>query len=430
MYQAIISRIINVMPITNTDNISFGTVNGNTVVVSRATTNGELGIFFECDGALSPEFAKTNDLTRYKDPITGESKGGFFDDNGRVRAQKFRGVKSDGFWCPLSYLGFTGVDISSLKEHDKFDTLNGVVICFKYITEATKKASNRTANVRKKLRIRKEIIAFPKHFDTKQFRNEAWQFKKGDLISISEKLHGTSQRFAYVEESHICQKYSWPWLLQKLGLKQKKVWKHVLGTRNIVLESPETSKGYYENEAFRFKAVQPLVDKLHKYEMIFAEIVGWSGQDTSIMPAGNPKAMNDKKFQKTYGTLMNYSYGCERGNVDMFIYRIIRMNEDGKFVDLSWDSVKKRCAELGVKTVPELCDSFIYDGNEETLRELVESLTDGVSVVDSRHIREGVCVRAENYPAPTVMKSKSFAFKCMEGMQKDKEDYVDIEEAS
>jgi hypothetical protein len=431
MYQAIVAKIKNVTPIPDTDNIATGDIFGNTVVVSRKTSNEHLGIYFGVDGQLSKEFAQANDLIRYKDPSTGEMKGGFFDDNRRVRAQKFRGVRSEGFWCPIEYLKFTGCNLEKLQEGERFDVLNGVPICNKYITEATRLAAAKKASgIKKKLKEKRSVLAFPKHFDTSQFRESAKSFKVGDLITITEKLHGTSQRFAYTEEEYIYPKWSWGSFAQKIGLKNRKAWVHVVGTRNVTLRSVEEKKGYYEDENFRFSVVKNLEGKLHKHEILFFEVVGWVNNVTSIMPKANTESLKDKQFRKKYGQHMYYSYGTEQGQADIYVYRIAHMNEDGFCVDLSWEGVKKRCQELGIKHVPELTNAFIYDGDLEKLRKIVEDLTEGESTVDNRHIREGVCVRADKYPTPMVAKNKSFAFKVLEGIAKDNSDYVDMEESA
>lgn len=200
-YKAYVTSIkVSNHPDPEVHSIALGNANGNTVVISKKVKDGDLGLYFECDGQLSEEFAKANDLVRYTDPVTGEKKGGFFDLNRKVRAQKFRGVKSDGFWMPISSLSFIdGFDPNSLKEGDSFTEINGVAICNKFVTKATQKAASEK---KKKDSIHKEeklIITFPKHFDTDQFRNEARKFKAGDLISISMKAHGCVDRETIIE---------------------------------------------------------------------------------------------------------------------------------------------------------------------------------------------------------------------------------------
>jgi len=124
MYKAIVAKII-VFPHPDADRLQLGNVLGNQVVVGLDTYTSEVGLFFNTDGQLSSEFCIANDLLRRKDS-EGKPAGGMFDENNRrVRAQKFRGQKSDGFWIPLTSLNFTGGDISSLKEGDMLDEFNG-----------------------------------------------------------------------------------------------------------------------------------------------------------------------------------------------------------------------------------------------------------------------------------------------------------------
>ena len=80
--------------------------------------------------------------------------------------------------------------------------------------------------------------------------------------------------------------------------------------------------------------------------------------------------------------------------------------------------------------VPDVIEPFVYDGDEGKLRNLVEELTEGPSTIDPSHIREGVCVRADRYTVPVVLKSKSHLFRILEGLVKDDLEYLDIEEIS
>ena len=417
-YQAIISKInVSPHPDPEVHSIAVGVTCNNVVVVSKSTQSGDLGIYFECDGQLSQRFCEENKLLR--------ALGGFFEENRRVRAQKFRGVHSDGFWIPIDSVAFTGVQMSLLKEGYRFESLNGIEICRKYETKAT------VASREKKVRKNKEITFkadFPKHFSTGQFRTSVGDFKKGDLITISEKVHGTSQRFACTEVKLLTSKWSLGRLKQVLGFRPRKKWDHLVGTRNVTLYSPEQTS-YYESEGFRFQVVEKIRPLLKKGEILFFEVVGWTDTGKSIMPKVDTSKLKDKKFRKKYGESFHYSYGCTYGQSDIFVYRIAHITPDGELIDLSWNAVKDRCKELFVKTVPEL-EQFIFDGDGNALCATVESLTDGESILDASHIREGVCVRADRYPIPLVVKNKSFFFKVLEGFAKDDSEYEDMEEAA
>lgn len=49
---------------------------------------------------------------------------GYFDETGRIRALKLRGVKSEGIFLPLSSLDYIGVDLSNIVPGSQdFDTI-------------------------------------------------------------------------------------------------------------------------------------------------------------------------------------------------------------------------------------------------------------------------------------------------------------------
>lgn len=446
MYEAIVARCFTEKH-PNADRLLIGKVLGNTVVVSDKTENGQLGVFFDADGQLSEEFCKINDLYSRLDE-TGNKVGGFFDDKRKVKAQKFRGVKSDGFFVPLSYFDYTGFDLSSLKEFDKFDELNGHKICEKYFSPATKQKIAREGNKQKEKK--KESVNFPKHIETDQFRQNSWKIKVGDVVCLTEKCHGTSFRFAYLECVNEIEykKYSWKWFKQKLGIfllstnepdhsvfhDELSFRKHYVGSRNIIVGSLEDSQSkiqsYYGDESFRFKVVRQLEGQLKVGEIIYGEILGWVNETTLIMPSADLTKLKDKSLTKRYGNKFYYAYGANKGEAKIFIYRIANQNQDGNLIDLSWEQVKERCKELSLETVPELCSPFVYDGNEEALRENIDLLCEGDSTLDSSHIKEGVCLRIDHYSKPLILKQKSYNFKLLEGIIKEDDSYQDLEEVS
>ena len=432
MYNVVVAKIqVSQHPDPEVHSLAIGNVLGNTVVVSKETENGSLGIFFETDGQLGQEFAEKNNLLRKIDPETGKNLGGLFSEDRRVRCQKIRGIKSDGFWCPLSYLEHFG-DVSELKEHDKFTAFNDVSIGQKYETWKTRaaaKAANKPAKGIKKPRV--ELLAMRRHFDTEQFRTDCWKFKKGDYVSISEKIHATSQRVANVKVELPIQNYSFAWLKQKLGFNvvPKTEYRVYVGTRNVILENNNNGATYYGNENFRYACIEDFKDKLYKNECLYGEVTHTNTDGKALMHQPTSKT-KDKAIIKQYGQTMNYTYGTSWGKSEFWVYRITQTNDEGVSVDLSWQQMEQRCKELGAKMVPDVIEPFIYDGDEGKLRNLVEELTEGASSIDSSHIREGVCVRAERYPKPVVLKSKSFAFRVLEGIAKDDNEYQDIEEVS
>ena len=423
-YKAIVSRI-HVRPLPGSDNIQIGSCGPYQVIVGIGTQDGELGVFFESDGQLSEEFASKNDLVRRKD-ADGNKCGGMFEENRRVKSIKLRGAKSEGFWCPPSLLAYTGFDLSSLVEGFQFDELAGYKICNKYVTKATSRTT-------KSHRQQKDNRMFAKHIDTGMFRREAQTIPDGSLCYISEKVHGTSFRYGHVlDEQEI--KRGWfgrsvAWLFRLP--KTEKVWRHLIGSRNVILEHRE-GNGFYGEEDFRRKAVDGIA--LHKGEVIYGEIVGYTETLAPIMATQSIASLKDKSLKVVFGETIEYSYGCQKGECRLFVYRITQVNEDGYVVELSWRQVLKRCRELGLNAVPTIAPMVILDDPKE-LEDVVLSLTDTESgphksVLDERHIREGVVVRWESEHGIGWLKNKSFTFGVLEGYLKESDDFVDTEEAA
>ena len=427
MYQAVVARLRNVRKHPDADRLQLATVAGNQIVVGLDAKENDLGVFFDADGQLSQEYCTANDLVGYKDPETGERKGGFFDSKRRVRAQKFRGEVSDGYWAPLSTFEFTGT-VTNLEEGYTFTELNGVAICNKYVTEKTL----RSGEANKNKVVKKGNPLFVKHFDTKQFRFEIDKIPTGSLINITLKMHGTSQRSANLPEE--MELPAWKRIVNNL-LKRNhflpdKEYKVLNGTRNVNL-GVTSGDGFYENDPFRTKALKMIQDSIRKNEIWFYELVGYTESGAPIMGSVGTEKLNDKGFTKTYGDTMTYSYNCPVGTFGLYVYRIATINPDGELYELPWSQIKRKCNQAGVNHVPEMCEQFIFDGNHDNLDTLVNSMSDGVDPIDNRHVREGVVVRVDK-PDGTMefLKNKGFSFKVLEGIAKLDDNYVDTEESA
>jgi len=438
MYSAVVCRITNIRKHPNADRLNLASAQGNQVVVGLDIKEGDLGIFFPTDGQLSDTFCHHADLYPRFDEQGRRIGGGFFDPkNRRVRAQNFRGEKSEGFWCPLSHLRGMIFDetVANLNEGTQFTELDKVVICGKYETEATKVAAARA----QMSGATKKHVLFKEHLDSKQFTYEKGKIPSGSVIHLSEKLHGTSARYGFFREE---QKMSWlaKWFMILATWFQAKVWnrnpiwtqtKLLVGSRRVQLKTPNSETSFYGDETFRFRVAEKLRPNILLGETIYGELVGYQKPGSPIMASVSTASLNDKKFQKEYGPSITYKYGCLDGVSQFYIYRITQTNDDGHVVELSVPQVKARCKVLDIPYVPEFGGAVAYNGNKEDLGHLVESLLDGSSILDSSHIREGVIVRVDTPNGETYfLKAKSFAFKVLEGILKDAVDYIDTEESA
>ena len=430
-YEAIVTKIIT-RPLPGADKLLIGSVGAYQVVVGIDTKDGELGVFFETGGQLSEDFCSKNDLIRRKVLVDGKEipAGGMFEPNRRVKSIKLRGACSDGFWCPLSYFTSYGVE---LTEGTQFSELCGVEICRKYMTAAT------LAERGKKKTHQRENKMFRKHVETGHFKKESGTIPLGSLITITEKLHGTSQRYGCVVDSIPTVSNSWiKWFYELFGWPTtKEVWADLIGTRNVILSDPGQI-GYHGSEEYRYNAVKGIVPRLG--EILYGEVVGYTTNGNPIMEPQDTGKLKDKSIKEMFGDSVVYDYGLEKGTCKFYVYRITQTDDDGYVTELSWYQVKKRCRELGIDHVPEL-DTLLYDDNfiEMDVWEIPDYVdhytetSDGsplTSVLSPTTLREGVVVRIDNEHGTTWMKNKGFTFGVLEGYLKESDEYVDAEEVS
>lgn len=442
-YKASIVRLKNVRPHPNADRLQLSTVQGNQIVTGLEEKKGDIGVYFPVDSALSPEFLDANDLVARHDPETGNKlNNGYFSANGRVKVARLRGEKSEGIWLPLDSIYNLKPDLPKgwvdLKEGMELDEVQGVPLCSKYITPATKAAMRNNSAL-------PSNSYFHRHFDTEHLGRNMRDIPDGARLIITEKMEGTSFRFGFLPQE---KKLSlWEKILSKFGAEFQDKYSHLIGTRNMIQGSAENFGG----EQYRYDAIESLIGNLHKGETIFGEIVGYEETGKSIMPKVETFVL-PKETRKEFDlpSEMNFSYGChpftetywshetgEENRVQnkIFVYRITQQNQDGDLIELTWDQVEGRCRQLGVETVPVL-DKTLFFGkypvgdviiNADGLLHYAGDLVKGLSTQD-HHLKEGVVVRWENNGQMGALKEKSFEYKLLSGQIKSDESYVDTEE--
>ena len=439
----------------NAHSLQIATIFGESVIVDLSVKIDDIGIYFPIDLQLSEEYCNQNNLTRKLDS-KGNNIGGYLDPNKRnIRAMRFRGSKSEGLYMPLESLRYTGK--TKYEVGETIDKIGSHEICCKYIPKG--KNNYPTQKLGNKTRKKKVPIAplFMEHVDTEQLAYHLDDFRPGELIEITLKMHGTSGRTGYLPKLLRYKRT----LLDKIFHREGTPiydWGYVTGTRRVVLQNFDG--GFYGDNSFREKHAKFFEGKLHKGETVYYEIVGFMNDGTPIMPAVENNKISDKEFSKQYGKTTIFSYGCSpTGEIlkhgrddegrftivekvpisDCYVYRMTMTNEDGNVVEYSPDFMRYRCEQIGVKTVPVLWRGILEDPDDwtgetpwaagEYVKNIAEQYYDGPDPIGKTHVREGVVVRCVDRPRFCAYKHKNFNFKVLDGIAKDLAAEPDIEEA-
>ena len=193
----------------------------------------------------------------------------------------------------------------------------------------------------------------------------------------------------------------------------------------------EVKTSWHGSEQFRYDVAKSLEPYLEKGMTVYGEIAGFAN-GTPIMPPHDTKVLKDKAFTKKYGEKVVYTYGCKEHEYRFHIYRITRLTHAGDNVDMSQKEMEKWCEDRGILSTIEVHPQMIYNGDEDTLKELVESLTElpetmTADVVDTSHPSEGIIIRVDaGNKTPKFYKNKSYVFRAMEGIC----EVADTEDAS
>lgn len=477
MYCGYITTLNGLRKHSNADRLQCCEVFGQNVIVDLSYYDGQQVVFFPSDGQLSEEFANDNNLVRKKDE-NGNNVGGYLDPIKRnVTAVRLRGEKSEGLVLPIEVLS-KYVDVNTLKIGEQITVLNGHEICKKYIPRGNhRNRANGTGNKARKIKVDVAPL-FMEHADTEQLLYNMDAFKDGDLVEITLKCHGTSQRTGYLPRVVEMKPNNLLAALgkninpkQKLGKLKRKLsdyyinhchpiydWGYVTGTRRTVLN--DFTGGYYGNDEFRKPHAEFFEGKLHKGETVYYEVVGFTTTGVPIMSDASNKKTNDKEFIKQYGDITRFSYGCSPDGTgeptlywddektepavvpivpqsDFYVYRMTMTNEDGDVVEYTPDYMRYRCEQMGAKCVPKFCSFFIEEPDDYTsewnpgeyVKLRAEEFYDGADPIGKTHIREGVVVRIVNRPKFTAYKYKNFNFRVIEGIAKSDATAPDMEEA-
>ena len=356
-----LAKIIDIQNFTphpdpETTKLKLAHVDGFNIVVGIDSEPG-IYIYFPTSCEINPQLLAYENLYRHTEKNNKpEAKAGFFEDNGRVKAIKLRGVVSEGFLMEWTlFHNFIVENTNKEIEPDintEFDSIEdsgkSFWICKKYIVQTTIKSPKESRYQKRVKRFNRVIdTQFRFHYETSIYRKVPTFIHPDDLISITSKIHGTSGISAYV----LCKRpKKWYEIFKK---EDPVIYDYLYSSRSVIKNAdynPKHSGGFYGVDVWKYadEYVRPF---LQKGMTLYYEIVGF-------LPNGG-------YIQK------NYDYGCippkneqdykPEINFKVRIYRITLTNIDGQVHEFSAREVQQWCKNNGLIPVEEFYYGYARD---------------------------------------------------------------------
>lgn len=397
-------------------------------------------------------------------PIVDKAKElcGFFNKYGRVRCIILKGYPSFGFLFSVESMaaynkGILDVNLEDYINQD-FDTVDGELFVKAYIPPATTenacKSRGENKKENKKLSRFDRMIAgeFYFHYDTMKLEKNMRFIKPESILTISDKLHGTSVvigKLRVKEKKHIAfYKYIWNKFIDTFGVFKGKrfidyniVYGPVYSSHKVIKNkyiNEDVSACYYGTDIWSEygNIIYPYLDE---GMTVYGEIFGYLTGLTS-------------PIQK------HYDYGCKEGENKIMLYRITTTLEDGKKREWNVGEVYDWTVKL-IERMKESEDEnykrihpidILYHG---TLEELYPDLDTenhwhehalAKLKADKEHFgmedyeplckynkvpREGIVLRIEDDPIVEAFKLRTTSFELGAAVLYDDDNYVNIEDA-
>lgn len=408
-YAATVIKVNELVPLAGCDNLLGLPIFGLQAIVGIDTRIGDLGVLFPTECQLSDEYVASNSLYRHAELNADQEKKGYLEDSRRVKALKLRGHRSDALFMPLSSLEYIkGVE---LKEGDVFDTLLGKAIVRKFERPVN---PMKAANFLPKRDQRVDQKFLPEQFDITHFLRVSDGLDPNTAVVITQKLHGANIR---ISNTYVTRKKSFVDKVASIfGVPVPDTeFAEVYGSHHVIKDANNPNHRHFYDFDIWSREGKRLSDRLPQGFIMYGELIGWA---------------NEKPIQQ------HYTYNLKPGECEVYIYRVVQMNPQGKGVDLSWKAVKEFCNGIGVKHVPELCNTYVKFVADPILRDMLNTkFTDlpealrnelPVQLSSDSPCDEGVVVRIEGIQ-PQLYKVKADAFVAHETKVLDSE-VVSIEE--
>lgn len=403
-------------------------------IICGIDSNPGLYIYFPTACCINPDFLRYANLYKHKELNSDPEQSGMFEDNGRVKAIRLRGELSEGFILPAATLENYIVSVTNVscnvEEGMEFDCVEHGGKSFwinkKYIPNRRGSSAgvSSTSRVKVPAGLDKVIESqFRFHYDTTLIKKCPHVLHPTDLISITEKVHGTSGISAYV----LCNRpLDWKQKIARFLTGETFAhYDYIYSSRTVIKNkyiNPKVSDGFYGVDVWKYAddIVRPC---LQKGMTVYYEIIGF-------LP-------NGAYIQK------GYDYGCvqpepgdnyEHGR-HFYVrpYRVTLTNQDGQIHEFSAREVQQWATSVGLWAVDEYYYGYagsLYptikaddDWSDNFLARLASDkkfyMESDSPSCNNKVPHEGVVIKVENMRSE-AFKLKCFAFLDKEGKELDK----------
>jgi len=304
-------------------------------------------------------------------------------------------------------------------EGTDFDKIGTHEICRKYVIRVKNLPSQKKSDKKKVNKFDRLVEnQFRLHIDTENLRRNAHKLNPDDMISITNKIHGTSWVVGKV-----LTKFPLPWwkkMLKKVVDINDTKYDVIYSSRTVVKNkyiNTTVNSGFYNFDLWGVIA-DNLKDCIQDGITLYGEAVGQ-------LPTG-------AWIQK------GYHYGTRPNQHEVYVYRITSTNTEGKVIEFSWPQIKEYCAKYGLKHVQEFyygkakdyCSAIPVEQhwNQNFLNKLEKDfMLDRKCPLNNNEVwEEGIVVRVDGLFECSPYKLKNFAFLEKETKDLDKGE-VDLE---
>lgn len=368
----------------NADRLQVFNIKGMSVITDKSYFEGDVVVYFCLESQINYVLLHHLNLFSNSARNKDQSVKGFFDNSGRVRAVKLRGVPSEGFVIKLKVFNdaiLESLNIGGLAADIgyTFSSISNVEIVKKYEPPVKGEAGVYGGNKRKA----KSSVIVPGHFalhcDTAPSHKADW-LVPSIMVAITEKLHGCN---CAVGKPLV--KLELPWwkrVLNLIGAGFPTIGRAMIyASRNVIKNDiPSKEQQHYYKEDVWHEALAPHLEKEDVWPdglTLYGEIVGVSRNGTAVQTLG--------------GKVYDYKKLLGNRNIGFIAFRATYTREDGYVIQYSREQLEYYCRVLDIPVVPLHGYVTVPQDVNSWLKDLRAKFATGIcNYCESGALREGI----------------------------------------